>query len=175
MCESDLSSEEFSKLLFRTAFCLVACDGEIHEQEIGELKLINTNTPYFGEIDLESELDSLIRDLSDRGTQAIRDLFSLFRNTKLSMVQELLLLEVSLRVINADQRVDPNEVKFVKTMRLYLDVLDPLIVQRFGQIPYLVGKGYQSFKAGSETSIQDASWEMPSAEQLKIVSFEDLK
>ena len=175
MPESDLSSEEFSKLLFRTAFCLVACDGEIHEQEIEELKLINTNTPYFGDIDLESELNALLRDLRDQGTQTIHDLFSVFQNTKLSMVQELLLLEVALRVINADQRIDPNEVKFIKSMRLYLDVMDPLIVQRFGQIPYLVGKGYQSFKAGPETSIQDASWEMPSVEQLEKVSFEDLK
>ena len=175
MCESDLSSEEFSKLLFRTAFCLIACDGEIHEQEIEELKLINTNTPYFRDIDMESELKTLLKDLGDEGTQTVHDLFSFLQNTKLSMVQELLLLEVALRVINADQRLDPNEVKFAKTMRLYLDVMDPLIAQRFGQIPYLVGEGYRDFKAEPETSMPDVSWEMPSPEQFEKVNFDDLK
>ena len=63
MSESDLSPEEFSKLLFKTAFCLIACDGEIHEQEIEELRLIEANTPYFREIELEFELKALIKKL----------------------------------------------------------------------------------------------------------------
>ena len=158
MFESELAPEEFPRLLFRMAFCLVACDGEIHDLEIQELKEISKNTPYFGEIDLDSEMKRSLADFEKFGTRTIHDLFHTLETTKLSMVQELLLLEVALRVIDADKHVDASEIQFVKAMRWRLDVLDPLIVQRFGQIPYLVNSEQQEMPEVGKLSTISSPW-----------------
>ena len=50
---------EFKKVLFKTAFCVMACDGHIDQLEIDEMKKIDTNTSYFNDVDLSNELDDL--------------------------------------------------------------------------------------------------------------------
>ena len=158
MFESEIASEDFSKLLFRMAFCLAACDGEIHELEIHELKDISKNTPYFGEINLDSELKKSLADFEKFGTRNINNLFKTLETTKRSMVQELLLLEVALRMVAADERVDKSEIQFIKAMRWRLDILDPLIVQRFGQISYLVKSEQQDMPDVSKLSTISSPW-----------------
>lgn len=56
-----VNKKEFKKILFRTAFCSMACDGTIDDLEINEMKNIDKNTSYFNEIDLSNELDHLIK------------------------------------------------------------------------------------------------------------------
>ena len=58
-----MQTEDFKKLLFKTAFCVMACDGNIDESEIEEMKKIDSTTTYFNDIDLSIELDKLISDL----------------------------------------------------------------------------------------------------------------
>ena len=48
---------EFKKMLLRTSFAVMACDGQIHAKEIEELKQISDGTKYLGGLDLESELN----------------------------------------------------------------------------------------------------------------------
>ena len=52
-----LERHEFQRLLFRTAFCLMACDGHIDEREINEIKKMNKSSAYFQGIDLSDELE----------------------------------------------------------------------------------------------------------------------
>lgn len=85
----------------------MACDGHIDKQEVEEIKKMNKNTTYFGDIDLSEELDILLRNLAKHGKKVVNDLF-----------QELLLLEVALRIIHADEKNDENEIKFLKLLNL---------------------------------------------------------
>ena len=39
-----VNKKEFKKILFRTAFCSMACDGTIDDLEINEMKNIDKNT-----------------------------------------------------------------------------------------------------------------------------------
>jgi len=108
-----MEKTEFKKLLFKVAFCTMACDGHIAKSEIDEMKVMDTSTSFFDSIDLSSELSILIDDFHDKGTGVIEDLFSVLRNHKLNPIQELLVLEVALRIIHADGRHDENEKKFI--------------------------------------------------------------
>ena len=47
-----VNKKDFKKILFKTAFCSMACDGKIDDLEIKEMKLIDKNTSYFSKIDL---------------------------------------------------------------------------------------------------------------------------
>tara|TARA_B110000902_G_scaffold182778_1_gene206984 strand:- start:963 stop:1469 length:507 start_codon:yes stop_codon:yes gene_type:complete len=137
-----MESIEFKKILFKTAFCVMACDGDIDELEIEEMKKIDSSTSYFNDIDLSSELTSLISSVKSRGKIVVQELFKTLRDNELSMVQELLIIEVALRIINADNKVDENEIKFLNLLRSKLDIANATLIDRFGSIPYLVNMNY---------------------------------
>lgn len=134
--------ETFQRLLFRTAFCLMACDGDIDDREIAEMRKMNEAGPYFKGIDLSDELAELLRDLKEKGRKMVEYLFQTLKSVELDFVQELLLLEISIRIINADERVDENEIKFLRYLRSHLKVYDEIIRERFGPIEYLFDKSY---------------------------------
>jgi len=137
---------EFKKILFKTAFCVMACDGHIDELEIEEMKKIDTSTSYFNDIDLSSELTRLISSVKSRGKIIVKELFQTLRENELSTVQELLIVEVALRIINADNKVDENEIKFLNFLRSKLDVANETLIDRFGSIPSLVNMNYDKLK-----------------------------
>jgi len=123
---------EFKKLLFKVAFCTMACDGHIDEREIEEMKIMDKHTSFFDGIDLSSELCVLIEELSHNGSKVIMQLFSTLKDNKLNPIQELLVLEVAIRIINSDQIHDENEIRFIQLLRSKLDLHDELISDRFG-------------------------------------------
>jgi|AntAceMinimDraft_9_1070365.scaffolds.fasta_scaffold29516_2 uncharacterized tellurite resistance protein B-like protein len=131
---------KFEKLLFNTAICVMACDGEIHDREIQELKLIAKNTPYFKDLDYQTELDTIMKKIKNN-TNIMKQYFEEIKAVELSPVQELLILEVVLRMMYADNRIDENEVKLIRIIKSYLKIPDQIIFERFGKIDFLI-KGY---------------------------------
>jgi hypothetical protein len=79
-----MDKNEFKKILFKVAFCTIACDGHIDDREVEELKTMDKNTSFFEAIDLSDELEQLITDLKREGTKVIEELFSCLRETKLN-------------------------------------------------------------------------------------------
>ena len=127
----------FKKILFKVAFCTMACDGHIDDREIEELQIMDKKTSFFESIDLSDELEHLIIAFNEKGTKVIEELFVLLHETKLNPIQELLILEVALRIINADGKHDENEVRFIHFLRSKLDVHDETINDRFGVLDIL--------------------------------------
>lgn len=132
-----MEKSEFKKLLFKVAFCTMACDGHIDEREVEEIKMMDENSSFFRDIDLSTELSQLIKEFQNEGSKVIEALFAILRETKLNPIQELLILEVALRVINADNKHDANELKFIRLLRAKLDLHDQTIDDRFGDLDIL--------------------------------------
>lgn len=171
-----LEKQELQKLLFRTAFCVMACDGEIHPDEIKEIKKMNKSSAYFQGIDFSDELDFLIVSLKTKGKFIIEDIGREIQNAKLSTVQELLLLEIILRMIYADNRVDENEIKLLRYFRSKLNLHDQTIRDRFGAVEYLFDKDYSQDIIRDE--IKDelfASITIPDFKEIIEIDFSDLK
>jgi len=162
-----MDKDKFKKILFKVAFCAMACDGDIDSREIDELKFIDKNTPYFAEIDLSDELKQLVDDFKQKGTKVIEELFELLRETKLNPIQELLVLEVAIRIVNADERIDDNEKKFVNFLRSKLELHDEIIINRFGELDILYTNEY------SKNSILNNT-EKEFTESVKLPEISDL-
>ena len=138
-----METKDFKKLLFKTAFCVMACDGSIDDLEIQEMRKIDSNTTYFSDIDLSDELDELINELHNKNIKIVKNLFDSLRENTLTISQELLILEVTMRIINADDVIDDNEVRFLNLIRSKLDLGNQIIHQRFGKISYLKNLNYE--------------------------------
>ncbi len=168
-----MDKNKFKKILFKVAFCAMASDGEIQKEEIEELKYMDKNTSYFADIDLSDELKQLVDDFKNKGAKVIEELFELLRTTKLNPVQELLILEVALRIINADNVIDENEIKFVNFLRSKLELYDEIIIDRFGDLDIL----YTSEYSKNKLTLKDekdftANIELPSISNLEDIIIE---
>ena len=169
-----MEKDKFKKILFKVAFCAMACDGEIQKEEIEELKLMDKNTSYFADIDLSDELKQLVDDFKNKGAKIIEELFELLRNTKLNPIQELLVLEVALRIINADNVIDENEVKFINFLRSKLEVHDEIIFDRFGELDILYINEYSKNTISRKTEKEfSKSIKLPDISELKQINLDD--
>jgi len=80
------------------------------------------------------------------------ELFDDLKNHDLDIVQELIILEVALRIINADKKQDENEIKFIHLLRSKLRLHDETILERFGPLEILHTHEYASHVKGEEKS-----------------------
>lgn len=101
-----MESIDFKKILFETAFCVMACDGHIDQSEVEEMEKIDKNTSYFNDIDLSQELSFLVNEIKTKGKSILTDFFEKIKSADFSVVQELLIMEISLRLISADNKVE---------------------------------------------------------------------
>ena len=141
----------FKEILLRTAVCAIACDGDIDDREKEALYNIEKSSPYFSSEDLSSTLDKLIENCMS-SFQSFRDeLFKSLDEVELNIVEELTLLEISFRIIAADEIEQESEQEFVINLRQHLKVESEIIRKRFGVIDYLI-KEESEFKSFDNTT-----------------------
>ena len=161
---------EFKKILFKVAFCTMASDGDIDKGEIAEIKLMGKKANYFSNINLSNELDLLIADFKSKGVGIIEGLFDEVAQANLNPIQELLLLEVTIRVIYADKIVDENEKKFFRFLRSKLKISNNIISDRFGDISDIY-----DLQTGANLNIkqEEFNFKMPDISEIVKVDFID--
>ena len=113
---------KFSEILLHTAVCAIACDGDIDEREKEMLFNIEKNLEYFSEIDLSSSLEKVIQDCTSDLKLFTDNLFKSLDEVELNIVEELTLLEVSFRIIAADDIEQKSEQDFIINLSQHLDV-----------------------------------------------------
>ena len=128
---------EIKQILLNIAVCAISCDGHIDEREIEALKIIEKKSPYFSALDLsdtlEKSLEQSIKNLKDFQENVFKNI----DDADLNIVQELIAMEISLRIIAADEKEEQAEIEFINALRKHLKVSDDIIEERFGEIDYL--------------------------------------
>lgn len=164
-----MDKNNFERILFQTAFCCMACDGEIHDAEIQELKWVYKNTLYFKDLEFTNELNLLL--INSENENIIENLFAIIEKENLSIVKELLLLEISLRIINSDKFVKEIEVQFVQYLRSKLKVPNEIIFERFGLIEFFSEKNY-SEDLNSESIFRNLMSVLKTPEYEELLKFD---
>jgi len=88
--------------------------------------------------------ETLITEIEEQGKAVIRSYFDQIRESDFTSVQELILLEILMRIINADNKIDPNEIKFLQIVKSALKVHEEIIIERFGQVELLFNRQYKN-------------------------------
>ena len=129
--------QDFKKLLLNVAVCAISCDGHIDDLEIKELHLINDKSPYFSQTNLVDSLNNSIGIAIDSYKIFQESVLSKLNNNRLSVPQELSILEISMTLIAADNKLEDTEIMFINLLRRHLSIDDSTIIERFGEIDYL--------------------------------------
>jgi uncharacterized tellurite resistance protein B-like protein len=109
-----MKTEAFQNLLLNSAVSVMACDGSIDESEIAEIKKQN-------------------------GKKAINEYLNELSQLNLNEKQELLLIEVLIRTIESDNKIEDSEVKFLQMVKSKLGISEETIITQFPkQMKYLI-------------------------------------
>ena len=121
---------QFNKLLLKTAFSCMACDGDIDKREIKLIKRLHKENKTFGDIDVNAEMDNLLIAINNDGHQFMRDYFDELSSSELTETNELNLIEVAIDTIKADEKVEYSEIKFFKVIRSKLNIANEPILEK---------------------------------------------
>lgn len=126
-----MKNQEFKALLIRTAVMAMASDGSIENSEITELNNIVSNEVYFLDFEYDEILNSYIEDIKQHGNSAINKYIQEISTYELTQKQELLIIEVLLRIIQADENVADSELKFLQLVKSKLKTDEQTLIINF--------------------------------------------
>lgn len=128
---------KFKDVLLEIAVCAIACDGDIDDREKTVVKNFAKETPYFLGVDISKNLDKLIDTCIHDIKDFTNSVFTKLNSIDLNIAEELVILEIALRIIAVDGIEHDTEKEFIKSLRKQLYVEDRMIFGRFGRIDYL--------------------------------------
>ena len=122
-----------------SAIAVMACDGSIDNEEITEIKEMVSNEIYFMGFDYEKPFETNLNYIKSNGKKAINEYLSELSSLSLNDKQELRLIEVLIRTIESDNKVENNEIKFLQLVKSKLSVSEETIISQFPkQMNYLI-------------------------------------
>lgn len=114
---------EQNELLLRTAFACMSCDGDIASEEVELIKLMSREKQLFGEIDIDKELDNLVKEINLKGKGFLKQYLVSLAEESLTEEQELRVADVAVQTIRSDNRIEYSEIKFFKVLRSNLKIV----------------------------------------------------
>jgi len=147
-----MRTSEYQKLLLKAAVSMTACDGSVDEAEINEVKLMLQNEIYFMGFENENLLDEYLEDIIKSGKKSINYFLDQLGESDLNTKQEFNLLEVLIRTIESDNKIEENELKFLQLVKSKLNISEEDIITQFPkQMKYLIDfNNYGSLREFSE-------------------------
>lgn len=118
------------ELYLKTVFCCMACDGDIAQEEIEMVKAFTEHLPIFDGLDVEKILNGYVLAINQDGALFLQNCLNELAGEKLTPEEELQIVDLAIKMIEADNRVEYSEIKFFKKIRLRLNVSDEEILNK---------------------------------------------
>ncbi len=119
-----------AEIYLKTIFCCMACDGNIAPEEIELVRSLAAELPVLGTLDVENLLNTYVSAINREGTVFLREYLDDLSRENLTPEEELQIVDLAIRMIEADERVEYSEVKFFKKIRSRLSLSDEEILAR---------------------------------------------
>ena len=122
---------ETTELYLKTLFCCMACDGEIAKAEVEMVKHLSSEYDIFSNIEIESYLNKWITAINENGTVFLKNYLNELSNVNLSLSEQLFIVDLAIKTIEADERIEYSEIKFFKKIRNRLSITDEEILRKY--------------------------------------------
>jgi len=128
-----MEENSINTLLLKTAFCCMACDGEIALEEVGLIKTICKETTALQEVDFETEINQFIIAINGNSKEFLSDFFKTIEQKApdLTEQEEFDLIDIAIKVIKADSKIEYSEIKFFKAIRYCFKINDDRVISHF--------------------------------------------
>lgn len=130
-------NKNFDELLLKTAFCCMASDGEIAQEEIDTIQKLCQREEILKKMDFQNEIKRFVEEINKQGMQFIKNYLDELEKTLLTEQENINLLNIVFEVIFADGKVEYSEVKFFRNIRIRLSISDEEIEKNFANTPDL--------------------------------------
>ncbi len=117
------------ELLLKTLFCCSACDGIIAKEEVELVKNLTDSVRLFNSLNVEDTLNSYISEINTQGKGFLKDFLVQLSDAELTDDEQVQLIEMAIKMIEADNQILYSEVKFFKKIRAALSVSDEIILE----------------------------------------------
>lgn len=122
---------EAQELLLKTIFACMACDGDIAKEEIDLVRNLVKNTQLFNGFDVETKLNKYIESINKYGVSFLNQYLSELAETELTKEEELNIIDLAFKTIEADKSIEYSEVKFFKKIRVRIKITDEEIIEKY--------------------------------------------
>ena len=119
------------ELYLKTAFCCMACDGNIAEEEVQLIRDYIKESLVFQGLDVEKLLNDYIKAINATGMSFLNSYLSEIKSIDMTETEELQLVKIAIQMIEADKEVLYSEIKFFKRIRKCLSVSDEVLNREF--------------------------------------------
>lgn len=116
-----------NELLLKTAFCCMACDGDIAQEEVSLLSNVVRKSPKFENINLEMKLKEYVEQLNLLKGSFVSDYLNEIKKAELSLEEEQEIIKFAIDTIEADSNIEYSEISFFKQIRNCLKISDSSI------------------------------------------------
>lgn len=122
-----------NEIYFKTAFCCMACDQDIAQEEINLLKRIATASDLFDGISIEPTANKYIAQINDSGAVFLSKFLSEIEEQYFTLEEQLNIIDIALQTIKADHKILGEEAYFFKQIRDRLSISDSEILEVFSE------------------------------------------
>lgn len=119
---------DINELYLKTAFCCMACDGDIAKEEVALLENAVKTSDLFRGLDIQDKLNGFVRDINNEGAVFLSSFLNEVATANLSDEQAIALVNLAINTIEADNNIEYSEVSFFKKIRKRLSVSDDAIL-----------------------------------------------
>lgn len=116
------------ELYLKTIFCCIACDGNIATEEVDMVRNLCAQDRIFHNLDSEEYLNSWITEINEQGGVFLQTYLKEINSVELNKQEQLLLVSLAIKAIEADNSIEYAEVKFFKKIRSKLNISDEAIL-----------------------------------------------
>ncbi|WP_147334282.1 tellurite resistance TerB family protein [Bacteroides xylanisolvens] len=97
---------EINELYLKTAFCCMACDGDIAPKELEFIRSYVSNNELFSVVDVENKLNEYVADINQQGISFLNDYLKDIANMSLTETQELNIVRIAIQMIEVDNKCE---------------------------------------------------------------------
>lgn len=142
----NMETQDFEKLLIKSAFSCMVCDGEIDNNEMDLIKSLFRSSSFKATTNIDDLLNQFISEINSQGNDFLRLFLKELRIAVLTEEEELKLIDFCLKTIYSDFEVKYNEIKFFKIIRSKLKVSNETILEKFPTKDIFLEKSFEIIK-----------------------------
>lgn len=152
-----------NELYLKTIFCCMACDGDIAKEEVLLVNDITSKQESFRNINIEAIINDYVAAINEKGVLFLKQYLKELEAQKLSIEEQMIIIDLAIQTIYADNKIEYSEVKFFKKIRNRLSLNDEQILTKYPDI--------EDFLLPDINVIEDPEWNNVIFENINLAEY----